>query len=305
MLHSQLKAVAIANEMIFLGAIVVAEHLLIQVAEQVKRLNCYVCALQSALEQAPEVFKTIRMNLSINIRLGMVDNLMRETVIPQSLIGHQCIGLDRATCFDVSANVRLQSELFAVRNSSCANLSTALQDSYYSGLVFDSALGNYSLAPICVHEASRAANKRFVYFDFFPFAANLNRVLFVQRTANAVHHVPRRLLRDAESTPDFVGANSVLGVHDQPHADHPLIHAERRVLKDRAHLDGELLLAPFAEPDAARRDEGMLSAIAARARHFAVRPAQFDRVVEGLLRVAKEANRLLQGLGHFEGLSHV
>jgi hypothetical protein len=55
MLHSQLKAVAIANEMIFLGAIVVPEHLLIQVAEQVERFDGDVRSFQSALEPAPEV----------------------------------------------------------------------------------------------------------------------------------------------------------------------------------------------------------------------------------------------------------
>jgi hypothetical protein len=52
MTHSHLKTVSIANEVVFLGAIVVAKDLFVQVTEQVERLDVYVGAFQSALEQA-------------------------------------------------------------------------------------------------------------------------------------------------------------------------------------------------------------------------------------------------------------
>lgn len=44
MTHDHLKAVAIGNEMVFLRAIVAAEHLLIHIAEQMERLNSNVGA---------------------------------------------------------------------------------------------------------------------------------------------------------------------------------------------------------------------------------------------------------------------
>jgi hypothetical protein len=99
MTHSHLKTVPVANEVVLLGAIVVAKHLFVQIAEQVERLNVYVGAFQSALEQAPEVFQPIGVNLPINVGLSMVDNLMLESLVLESLIGHECIGVDRAACF--------------------------------------------------------------------------------------------------------------------------------------------------------------------------------------------------------------
>ncbi len=54
MMHSHLKMVAISNEVLFGGAIVVAEYLFVHIAEQVKRLYRNICAFQPALEQAPK-----------------------------------------------------------------------------------------------------------------------------------------------------------------------------------------------------------------------------------------------------------
>src|SRR5271168_291669 len=111
MTHSHLKTVPIANELCFRGAIIVAKHLFVQIPEQVERLDVHVSALQSALEQAPEVFESIGMNLPVNVAFGMVDNLVLESLVLESLIGHECIGVDRATRFDVSANLGLQVAL--------------------------------------------------------------------------------------------------------------------------------------------------------------------------------------------------
>src|SRR5258708_40236513 len=73
MRHSHLKAVAISNEVLFGGAIVVTEHLFVYIAEQVKRLYRNVCAFQSALEQTPKVFESVGVDLPFNVPLCMVD----------------------------------------------------------------------------------------------------------------------------------------------------------------------------------------------------------------------------------------
>jgi hypothetical protein len=75
MRQSHLKAVAISNEMLFSRAIVVAEHLLVYIAKQVKGLYRNVCAFQSALEQTPKVFESIGVNLPCDIPLGVVNRL--------------------------------------------------------------------------------------------------------------------------------------------------------------------------------------------------------------------------------------
>jgi len=57
MTHRHLKTVAVANEAVFRGAIVVTEYLFVEIAEKMKRFDVYVGALQTALEQAPEVLQ--------------------------------------------------------------------------------------------------------------------------------------------------------------------------------------------------------------------------------------------------------
>ena len=119
-----------------------------------------------------------------------------------------------------------------------------------------------------------------------------------------MHHVPSGLLRDAERTCNLVGTDTVLAVSQHPHGNHPLVHAERRIFKDSSNLDGELLLTALAVPDAPRRDKRMLLPLTARACDYAIRPAQHNRVVERLLRVAEECHRLLQCPRQFEGVFH-
>src|SRR5258705_11758676 len=78
MRHSHLKAVAISNEVLFGGAIVVAEYLFVYIAEQVKRLYRNVCPFQSAFEQAPKVFESVGVDLSFDVPLCMVNCFMRK-----------------------------------------------------------------------------------------------------------------------------------------------------------------------------------------------------------------------------------
>jgi hypothetical protein len=63
MTHSPLKTVAVANEAVILGAVVVPEHLLVQTAKKVERFNVYIRSLKSALEQPPEVCESVGVNL--------------------------------------------------------------------------------------------------------------------------------------------------------------------------------------------------------------------------------------------------
>src|SRR5260370_40212408 len=124
-----------------------------------------------------------------------------------------------------------------------ANLAATLKDAHDSRLTFGSASQNNFASLIRMHEASSAADERLIYFHFFVGTADLHCFLFMESETNAVHHEPSRLLSEAKSASHFVGANPVLGIHNQPNGNHPLIHAERGILKDRAHLDSELLLA--------------------------------------------------------------
>ncbi len=184
------------------------------------------------------------------------------------------------------------------------NLATSLKDSDDGHFIFHPAFCNHALAPLRMHESSRATNKGFVYFDFAVRAAQFHKVLVVHRKSNAVHHEPSRLLRNAQSACDFIGTDAIFAVHNQPHRNHPLIHAERGILKDGSDFDGELFFASLAEPNSARRDERVLRRFAARASDFACRPAQRHRIVESLLRVREKGHCVLQRLGKLGFVCH-
>jgi hypothetical protein len=111
-----------------------------------------------------------------------------------------------------------------------------------------------------------------------------------------LQHEPCRFLRDLESAVNFQTAHSVLAIDQHPKSGHPLIERDWRVLHDGSNLEGELLFAVIAKPDAASLNEGMFRTIAARASHFAIWPAQAYRVVKHALRIGKVNNRFLQCL---------
>src|SRR6478672_790284 len=60
----------------------------------------HVGALEGTLEQRPEVLKAVGVDLSVYVRLGMVDNAV-DIIGAQAVVGHERIGIDRRTGFDV------------------------------------------------------------------------------------------------------------------------------------------------------------------------------------------------------------
>src|SRR5579864_7884761 len=75
--HGFSKSRGIANLCtVVILARVEAESLFVYVAEKVERLYGNVGAVQLPLEQAPEVFDSIRVNSSVNVVLKMIDDLV-------------------------------------------------------------------------------------------------------------------------------------------------------------------------------------------------------------------------------------
>jgi hypothetical protein len=192
----------------------------------------------------------------------------------------------------------------ASRNDIGLHLATALKNAHDGRLALNATVSNLLAALISVHESGRATDESLIHFYFLAIAAEPHSFLLVQSKANAVHHKPSRLLSDSQSAANFVGTDTVLGIHDEPNGNHPLVHAERGILKDGANLDGKLLLAALAEPLATRRDKRVLRAIAAWASDLTIRPAQLYGVIKRALRVREESDCFLQRLGKLECVCH-
>src|SRR5437879_11722611 len=108
MTHSHLKTISIANEVVLLGAIVVPENLFVQIPEQVEWLDVDVRSLKPAFEQAPEIFEAIGMHLPINVAFRMVHYRVPVSIVVEPVIRREVIGINRAACFNVSADFRFQ-----------------------------------------------------------------------------------------------------------------------------------------------------------------------------------------------------
>src|SRR5207248_562990 len=117
-------------------------------------------------------------------------------------------------------------------------------------------------AAVFVHILHSAANESLI--DFYFAAVTIaqlcldSELRICQSRANALQHEPCGLLRDSDRAVKFPRTDSIFAVNNHPHCEHPLVESESGVLKDAAHLDGELLLATLAVPVPPSRYEGMV-----------------------------------------------
>src|SRR6266498_3364651 len=98
----------------FILAVVVAERLLIYVSEQVKRFHGNVGAVQSALQQTPEILKRVRVNSAVNVTFKVVNDLVGVLVGNRKGIRNKFIGVNQRTSVNIVHNCAMQSIFFAV-----------------------------------------------------------------------------------------------------------------------------------------------------------------------------------------------
>ena len=120
-------------------------------------------------------------------------------------------------------------------------------------------------------------------------AANLPAHFILHGESDTVQHEPRGLLSHTDSFGEFVTADAVLAVSNQPHGDQPLINRQRRVFHDGTDFDRELPLGVLllALPDMARFSEVDLGAATGGALHDAIGPAELHHFGKGHVRIAE------------------
>jgi hypothetical protein len=123
----------------------------------------------------------------------------------------------------------------------------------------------------------------------------------VESEPEPVHHVPSRFLADAEVAADFVAADAILAVADQPSGCQPLIQAKGRVLEDGSGLQGELraLVSAVALPQPRICQPYHVIRAAVGAFYDAIRPAQARHKGFAVLKISEVLNRFLKGFGLF------
>src|ERR1017187_7200245 len=86
---------------------IVAECLFIKIPEKVKRLHADIGAMDTALQQRPEVLQTVGMDFTAHVLYRVVDHFVLKFVKP--FIRFQGIGKDRGPGENMIPNLGLQS----------------------------------------------------------------------------------------------------------------------------------------------------------------------------------------------------
>jgi hypothetical protein len=240
------------------------------------------------------------VNGTVNVLNSVIDYFVCVVTF-ETLVGKQLIGIKSGASLNALLDFILKDSLFPVLNNNRLDVSTAFNKSNHGGFVLSSCSGDSASALRDMHIPRLAADKRFVNLNV---ARELHERPLLHGEPDAVECEPSGLLSNANVACNFATADAILTIGNQPYCSHPLIHAERAVLKNRPHFHRELLLASFAEPETPRRNEGLLIRIATRAADLAIGPAESHCVLKAALRIGKVGYRLLQCLGAFSSCVH-
>ena len=288
-----LEAVAVVNFVLFGCTEVVPEHLLIEVAEKMERLNANISPLQAALQKRPEVFESVSVNFPVHVPLRMVNHIM-SVVADKSFVGLQPVAQQSGHGSDVFADFAMDKRLATVGDYLRSDFAAAFQDSHYDCLIVRAALHDASMVDCGMHVAGLPADESFVHFDLRPAPAEFHSGLGLHGEPDAMQHEPCRLLSDSDSAAHFVGTDSVLAVRNHPHCDKPLIERERGIFHDGSDFCGELPLGmlALALPDAASSEKANVPATASRASNT-VRPPARNHEVNAVIGIGEVNDGLL------------
>lgn len=270
-----------------------AECLFVYVPEEMERLNRNVCTVQLPFQQRPEVLNSVGVNGPVHIVLKVVDDLLYVVSINREICRMLVCVQNRASVNMIEDRIA-ECRFLAVWYDFGADLAVALQhahDNRLAPILFAAILHPHAL--VFVHVPRLATYEGFIHLDFGAGAAKFYERLFLKRKPKALKHKPCRLLCDTKRAVNLHTGDSVLAINQHPKGNHPLIQAERRILKDRVDLQSELLIAATAEPEFPRTNKVVLLGAATRADDLAIRPAQLAGVLESAIRIGEVNDRFL------------
>lgn len=84
------------------------ERLFVQISEQMKRLHVHIGSMQRPFEKRPKVFQSVRVDVTLCVANGMVDN-SAVVIAFKIIIRHKRVGADRRALLDMCARTFPQS----------------------------------------------------------------------------------------------------------------------------------------------------------------------------------------------------
>ena len=102
-----------AVAVIHVFAIVIPKGLFVQVAKEMERLDADIGSFQAALQEGPEIFDSVSVDVPVYLALGMVDHLM-NVVLFEAVVSDPRIAEYIRSASHVLAHKRLQGSCLSV-----------------------------------------------------------------------------------------------------------------------------------------------------------------------------------------------
>lgn len=277
-------------------AVVKSPGLFVDVAEQMEWLHADISSVQAPLQETPEIFHSVSVNISVYVLNGMIDDGVL-VVCAQSIVRLQFIAEDCCARFDVLTDLRLQFWLASAIYYKRSDIAATFHHSHNHGFIFAASSGNDARSFRLVHISRFAADEGFIHFHF---AA----VLPLLREPDSMEQEPRALLGDAKSAGDFTTADAVPAVQNHPGRREPFVQTNWGILHDGSYLDRELpeWMTVAALPTHLILEEANASTSTPRAAHavFPLWPSRHE-IVKAIRLDREISDRFQQSLGFVEG----
>src|SRR5215472_6220150 len=121
-----------------------------------KRFDTDIGALDTALQQAPEVLQSVSVDVPACVGFSVVNHVVDVLGI-QSSIGSPRIGEHLRTGFDIRLNPTMQGFALNVRNNRSADLAVALQQSHDCDFARAASTGDFLAPFVLVHVTCKSA----------------------------------------------------------------------------------------------------------------------------------------------------
>jgi len=94
-------------------AVIVSERLLIKIAKQVEWLDAHIRSANPTLQQASQIFHTVRVHTALNVSNGMVNHLM--LVLVHALVAAHLVAVEKRARLHVRSDNWLDCPSCSVR----------------------------------------------------------------------------------------------------------------------------------------------------------------------------------------------
>ncbi len=258
-------------------AVIVTELKLSQVERQIFLTDVVEAAHDATLEEAPERFEIVGVNLAANIfALTVTDSFMREVFFQKAVTG-VLIGRHQVNRLaDGLAHEGVESDGVRVLNYLTDHVPLTADGSYHADFPAPLATTDVRLfVPMAV--LVLAANESFINLDN---THKLAKIGIVHRSAKPHAHIPRCLVGTASDLPlNLKSADALLGIEHLPKNLEPSLERILGVLKDSSADDAEaVVFAWLAEPVKRARVEFVDGRVATlQATNDTVLPASFNQ----------------------------